>query len=162
MNQPSQEFPAAPMDRSTKLTTAALIAAIAGLMLSVPALDAGATGVLFGWVVPVVLVLLAYGFSPAGYQLAPGMLRIRRRWFGGRRFRIDDVEATSALFGLGGLRLAGSGGAFGWYGLFWRKSTGRYHAYVTDRARLVTCTGSDGLVVVSPQDPEAFVSAAQP
>ena len=155
-------FRAAPLDRSTKLTTAAVITALVGLVLSIPAQEAGVPGMFFGWVVPVGLVLLAYGYAPAAYELTgSGELRIRRRWFGGRRFRIDAVEPTSAVFGLGGIRLSGSGGFFGWYGLFWRKGTGRYRAYVTDRTRLVSCTGPDGLVVISPVDPSHFVRAAR-
>ena len=155
------DYPAAPLDRPTRLITAAFVAAFAGFALSISAAEAGATAVGLGVVVPLVLTLLAYGFAPARYRLSSdGDLRVVRRWFGGRGFRISSAEATSAVFGLGGIRLVGSGGAFGWYGLFWRKGTGTYRAYVTDRTKLVVCNGPDGLVVLSPADPAAFLSAA--
>ncbi len=161
MSSVEQEFPAAPLDRPTKFITAAFLAAFVGFALSVAGAGAGAAGVALGVVVPLAIALLAYGFAPESYEVsAEGTLRVRRHWFGGRGFRIASAQTTSAVFGLGGIRLAGSGGAFGWYGLFWRQGTGRYRAYVTDRSRLVACDGPDGLIVVSPADPAAFLSAA--
>ena len=156
----SRQFPAAPLDRATKLTSAALVAALTGLAISLQAAEAGGKGAVFGIALPAAAVALAYGFAPKGYEVSrPGELQVIRRWFGRRRFSITSAEPTSAVFGLGGIRLMGSGGAFGWYGLFWRKETGRYRAYVTDRSRLVSCKGPDGLIVVSPDDPGAFVAA---
>lgn len=160
MTTGSDDFPAAPLDRPTKLVTAAVIAALVGLGLTIPASEVGGLGVALVWLLPLGLMLLAYGFAPAGYQVSPDELHVQRKWFGSRRFQIRSAQTTSAFFGLGGLRLVGSGGVFGWYGLFWRKDTGRYRAYVTDRSRLVTCDGPDGIVVVSPVDPVAFVAAA--
>lgn len=154
------EFPAAPLDRPTKLITAAFIAAFVGFSLSIWTAAPGVPWLVWGVGVPLVLTLLTYGFAPRAYRVsAEGDLRVVRRLFGARRFRISTAQATAAVFGLGGIRLMGSGGAFGWYGLFWRKGTGRYRAYVTDRARLVACNGPDGLIVVSPEDPGAFLSA---
>lgn len=156
-----RDFRAAPLDRSTKFLTAAVIAALLGLALSIPAAEAGSAGVVAGWVVPAIIIVATYGYAPKGYLMSPdGHLRIQRRWFGGRGFRIDSAHTTSAVFGLGGVRLAGSGGVFGWYGLFWRSGVGRYRAYVTDRSQLVACDGPDGLVLVSPADRDAFLAAA--
>ena len=156
----SQEFVAAPMDRSTKFTSAALVAAMVGIALTVPVAQAGAAGLILGIGIPAAGLALAYGMAPRGSRVQPGRLQILRRWFGSKTFRIESVAATSALFGLGGIRLAGSGGAFGWYGLFWRKGAGRSRAYVTDRAQLVVCDGPDGVVVLSPADPTGFLAAA--
>lgn len=154
------EFPIAALDRPTKLVTMAFLVAIVGFMLVVPAREVGPVGVMLGWVVPAAATLLLYGWSPKAYRLsADGVLTVRRRLFGGTNFRVQTAEPTSALFGLGGLRLTGSGGVFGWYGLFWRRGTGRYRAYVTDRSRLVSCTGPDGIVVISPADPAPFLAA---
>jgi Bacterial PH domain len=156
----STDFAAAPLDRSTKLTSAAVVASVVGITLTIPVAEAGPVGTVVGIGLPIAVLVLGYGLSPRGYRLQPGRLQILRRWFGSRTFRIDKVSATSALFGLGGIRLAGSGGAFGWYGLFWRKGSGRYHAYVTDRSQLVVCDGPDGVIVLSPAEPRAFLEAA--
>lgn len=157
------EYPAAPLDRSTRMMSAAFVLALVVVSLTVPFAEGGIAGVILGIGFPVLVVTIAYGFSPRGYRVSPdGRLQVVRRWFGSKSFRVKSVEATPMLFGLGGIRLAGSGGAFGWYGWFWRKGMGRYRAYVTDRAQLVVCNGPDGLVVISPDDPAAFVTAAQP
>lgn len=157
------EYPAAPLDRSTRLMSAAFVLALVVVSSTVPLAEGGTAGVILGLGFPVLVVVVAYGLSPRGYRVSPdGRLQVVRRWFGSKSFRVNSVEATPMLFGLGGIRLAGSGGAFGWYGWFWRKGTGRYRAYVTDRAQLVLCNGPDGLVVISPDDPAGFVSAAQP
>ena len=148
------------MDRSTRWTSAALVVAITGLVLTIPVAEAGVAGRILGIGLPLAVLAVAYGMSPRGYRVEPGRLQVLRRWFGSKSFRIDSVAPTSALFGLGGIRLAGSGGAFGWYGLFWRKGSGKYRAYVTDRAQLVVCDGPDGVVVLSPADPQAFLMAA--
>ena len=154
-------FRAAPLDRSTKVLTAAVVAVLVGLGLTIPVGEVGVIGVALAWVVPAAILVLAYGFAPSGYGVSSDELRVQRKWFGGRRFRIESAQTTSAAFGLGGIRLFGSGGVFGWYGLFWRKGTGRYRAYVTDRSHLVTCQGPDGIIVVSPADPGSFVAAAR-
>lgn len=155
------EFRAARLDRPTMLVTLALIVVLIGIALTVPSAVGDPAVAAVGWGVSVATVVLAWGFAPRGYALsADGLLRIRRKLFGSKDFRITRAEPMPELFGFGGIRLVGSGGAFGWYGLFWRKGTGRYRAYVTDRGRLIACTGPTGLVVISPDDPEAFLAAA--
>jgi hypothetical protein len=143
------------------MVTAALCVALLGIMLTVPAAaqDDRRAAIVLGVVVPLGILASAYGFAPRRYSVTPdGLLRMHRRLFGSKAFRITSAQAVAPVFGLGGIRLSGSGGAFGWYGLFWRKGTGRYRAYVTDRSRLVACDGPDGLVVVSPADPDAFLA----
>ena len=157
----SQEFPAARMDKSTRIFTMAMGAALLGLALTVPpaAEENTTVALVFGLAVPVGILGAAYGFAPRAYSLdADGTLRMHRRWFGSKSFRVTSAQTVAALFALGGIGLSGSGGAFGWYGLFWRKGTGRYHAYVTDRSKLVACRGPDGLVMISPADPAAFLA----
>ena len=154
------DFPAAPLDRPTKFITAAIIAAVTGLMLSIPVAEVGWLGMVVAWALPAVGIALGYAYAPKAYRWrGDGVLEVQRRLFGARTLRIDEAQLTSAVFGLGGIRLIGSGGFFGWYGLFWRKDTGRYRSYVTDRSRLVRCSGPDGIIVVSPEDPQAFVAA---
>ena len=163
MTVTATEFPAAAWDRSTWIMTAATVILVAAFTASVAMADGANADLFFGAGIPVLVLVVAFGLSPRGYRVSPdGRLQVLRRWFGSKSFRVNSVEATPMVFGLGGIRLAGSSGVFGWYGWFWRKGAGRYRAYVTDRAQLVLCNGPDGLVVISPRDPAAFVSAAQP
>lgn len=155
------QFPAAPLDKATRIFTMAMAAALLGLALTVPPAAEGnrTVAVVFGLAMPVGILAAAYGFAPRAYSVtADGTLHMHRRWFGSKSFQVTSAQTVAALFGLGGIRLSGSGGAFGWYGLFWRKGTGKYHAYVTDRSRLVACHGPDGLVMISPEDPRAFLA----
>ena len=149
------------MDTATRIITMAMCAALLGLALTIPPAAEGnqAVALIFGLIVPAGIVALSYGFAPRAYSVTPdGTLRMHRRWFGARSFRVTSAQTVAALFALGGIRLSGSGGAFGWYGLFWRKDTGKYHAYVTDRSKLVACHGPDGLVMISPRDTHAFLA----
>jgi hypothetical protein len=161
MTVAGQEFPAAPLDRSTRVFTLAMGAALLGLALSLPTAveQNSAVAQAIGLAAPIGILGLAYGFGPRAYSVTPdGTLRMDRRWFGSKSFRVTSAQTVAALFALGGIGLSGSGGAFGWYGLFWHKGRGKYHAYVTDRSKLVACHGPDGLVVISPADPDAFLA----
>ena len=154
----SQEFPASPLDRPTRLLSAAVVVALVGLALSIPG-SAGPLGIAAGAGLPLVLLLATYGMSPKGYAVTEGSLLIRRRWFGSRQMSVATADVAPPEMGLGGFRLAASGGLFGWFGSFWRRDTGKYRAYVTDRENLVACRGDEGLILVSPVDPQAFISA---
>ena len=161
MSVASSQFRAAPLDKTTRIFTMAMGAALLGIALTVPpaAEENRTVAFVFGLAMPVGILAAAYGFAPRAYSVwADGTLRVHRRWFGGKSFRVSSAQTVAALFALGGIRLSGSGGAFGWYGLFWRRDTGKYHAYVTDRGRLVACHGPDGLVMISPDDPQAFLA----
>jgi hypothetical protein len=108
----------------------------------------------------VVALVLAYGLAPAGYVLSDRSLLVVRRLFGTIRFAITAVTPVDQGFGIGGLRLMGSGGVFGWYGFFWRPRFGRYRAYVTHRRHLLSCSGPNGPILISPANPTAFLAAA--
>ncbi len=156
-----QRFPAAALDRPTRLVTLG-----AGLLigLSVPLLAAGEepVGALILAVVGLSIPLLAFGFSPGSYEVGGGMLRVRRRVFGSVLFRLDGpVERASWALGFGSVRLGGSGGLFGWFGRFHKPGVGTYRAYLTDRSRIVACPTDRGLVVISPADPDTFIAAVR-
>lgn len=156
-------FPAAPLDRFTRLVT---FATVGFLALAVGVVAATATAPLqalaavgFG----VTVLVLSFGYAPAGYAAEPGRVLVHRRLFGERTFSLGGaVGRVPWRIGLGSVRLFGSGGLWGWYGLFWRRGVGSYHAYVTDRSRLVACETGDGrAVLVSPADPDGFVRALE-
>lgn len=153
------EFPAAPLDRSTRMvTTGALILVFGTLGATATAADDPV-----GRVVPVglggLIVLLAWGYAPAGFRAGDGVLEVRRRLFGGRRYAVTGVRRPDWRVGVTSLRKVGSGGLFGWYGSFWRPGFGSFSAYVTDRSKAVLCDTDKGPVVCSPADPEGFVAA---
>jgi len=107
------------------------------------------------------LPLLAFGaalFVVRGYQVAPGELRIDRLlWstrveLAGLTRAAADPSATR-----GSLRLFGNGGLYSFTGLFWNRKLGRYRAFVTDPKRTVVLFVPSRTVVISPEDPVAFL-----
>ena len=154
-------FAAASFDGMTTALTAVFVLAIAcgGIGVSVAAPNAGIAVLILG--AAGVILVLSYGFAPAAYVLSPDRsLRVVRRLFGTVRFSITKVAPVEHGFGIGGVRLMGSGGVFGWYGIYWRPRFGRYRAFVTHRQRLLRCEGPRGPILISPDDPTAFLAAA--
>jgi hypothetical protein len=155
-------FPAAPLDRPTRIVTVGLALAlllVLPLLLSAPsgepaiALALGLAGGL--------LVAGAWAAGPSRYELDGRTLRVHRRALGSTAFTLTGtVRRAPAELGLG-MRSITTGGLFGWVGAFRHPLAGRYRAYMTDRGRLVACETGDGLVVVSPADPEAFLRTAR-
>jgi hypothetical protein len=55
------------------------------------------------------------------------------------------------------MRVAGSGGLFGYYGRFWNRSLGAFRAYATRRSDLVRVDTADERFVLSPDAPDRFL-----
>lgn len=92
--------------------------------------------------------------QPVAYTLDGSGLTIERRGGTARRFAglvraLPDVRL--------GIRIAGSGGLYGYLGRFRLVGGGRVEAFVTNRtASLVLCAG-DAIVAVSPADRDGFL-----
>jgi PH (Pleckstrin Homology) domain-containing protein len=107
------------------------------------------------------LFLAAYAWSPSGYSVVDGEVVIRRLIgnvhlpvAGIREVRIatrDDLR--------GSMRIFGSGGLFGYYGLFRNSKLGTSSWYVTNRSQAVVLTSDTGTAIVSPDDAVGFVAA---
>lgn len=151
----SVEFSAS-YDRTAKIVSAA----VSGVLLAVSLL---APHVLFA-AVSILIVALAYAFSPRGYVVSPATILVRRL-IGSARFPltgIADARRAGSSDLSGAIRLWGSGGMFGYYGLFQTSRLGRCRWYVTDRRNAVIVTSSAGTVVFSPDDVDGFLAALPP
>ena len=99
-----------------------------------------------------------YAYSPRGYSL-DGRSILVERLAGPVRIALDDVRevrrATPDDF-RGCIRLGGSGGLFGYYGLFSTAKLGKSTWYVTNRSNSVVVITAAKTVLFSPDDPEAF------
>ena len=90
------------------------------------------------------------------YQLDGSGLAIERRGRSARRY----VGAVSAMLGARlGLRVAGSGGLYGYLGRFRLVGGGNVSAFVTDRSATVVVRVGDSILAVSPADRATFLSA---
>lgn len=101
-------------------------------------------------------------FAPLGYQVNGDAVVVRRLASNVviRRREVREAwRVGSGEFGAG-LRLFGSGGFLGWFGLFYNGSLGRFWAYAGNRQDLVLLTKTDGTkILLSPHPPDAFLEA---
>lgn len=145
-----EDFQPAPLDLRAKLFTIFIV----GLLLvigreSLPVL-----------VVLVSLSLLAVALvGIRGYRLTESELQVRHfGWSQQWRLReLRDVNVRPGALG-GSIRTMGIGGFFGYIGRFRNNLLGDYQAYVTDGSRAVVLRFLNDTVVISPNDPAAFVS----
>ena len=145
-----EDFQPAPLDLRAKLLTVFVI----GLLLVI------ARDNLTVLIVLISLVILAAGIvGIRGYRLTTDELHVRH--FGwSQRWRLRDLRDVNVRPGVltGSIRTVGIGGFFGYIGRFHSSILGDYQAFVTDGSRSVVLRFNDSTLVVSPEDPAAFVS----
>jgi hypothetical protein len=99
------------------------------------------------------VIVLCFAYSPRGYVLA-GRSILVKRLAGTIRIPIDELRearrATPDDF-RGGIRLWGSGGLFGYYGLFSTAKLGRSSWYVTESKQRRGCDHSFENFAVQPR-----------
>ena len=154
---PARDFTAS-YDRTTKWLSAVvclLLLLVSALMIATPRAAAGIA------IISILSMACAGAYSPRGYSVGDGMV-IVKRLIGNIRVPLDNVQAlrtsTSDDF-RGCIRLWGSGGLFGYYGLFRTSVLGRCTWYVTDRSRTVVLITAAKTVLFSPDDVDGFLLA---
>jgi hypothetical protein len=140
-------------DTTTKLISAAVFVMFLGIAVDTSSLIAeGIFALLF---------LAAYAWSPTGYEIADGNVVIRRL-IGNIRIPVSGIREVRIATRddlSGSMRLFGSGGLFGYYGLFRNSKFGNSNWYVTDRSHAVVLAGDSGTAIVSPDDQPGFIAA---
>lgn len=115
-------------------------------------------------IVAAAFLIGSWGFAPGGYRVDAAHVTVvrplksvsidRQSIRGVRPFEDADSEGMT--------RTAGNGGLFGYYGEYKSDKLGSHVWYVTDMSRRVVLETADGVVVVSPDDPEKFIKAVRP
>jgi hypothetical protein len=144
-------FPAS-YDRRTKIISALVTAFLVVIAIAVQSV--------FAAVLAIVVAALSYAYSPRGYRLTAGAILVKRP-IGNVSIPLDGIrQARRAEPGdlAGSIRLWGSGGMFGYYGLFYTSGLGNSRWYVTNQANLVVLLG-DRPAVLSPDDVDGFLAA---
>ncbi|MEM0967585.1 MAG: PH domain-containing protein [Verrucomicrobiota bacterium] len=109
-----------------------------------------------------IVVLLAFFLGVAGYSIRDGYLLVHR--FGWcKRFPLESltdlqVEPNAMM---GSIRVFGIGGLFGYVGYFRNGLLGTYRIYGTDPKKSVVAKFDGKPVVITPDDPEAFVESVR-
>ncbi len=145
-------FPAS-FDRTTKIISGIVCLGLLAVVFAVHNLLVDAIAFL--------VLMAAVAYSPRGYVLS-GRSILVKRLAGTVRVALDDVrEARRAGREdfRGCIRLWGSGGLFGYYGLFSTAKLGKSTWYVTNRSNCVVVIVAAKTVLFSPDDPEGFLSA---
>jgi hypothetical protein len=109
------------------------------------------------------LLVLAIGvaYSPRGY-LVEGRSILVRRFAGFARISLDELREARKTTDddlRGCIRLAGSGGLFGYYGLFTTAKLGKCTWYVTDRNHCVVVITGPKTILFSPDETDGFLAA---
>lgn len=147
---PNQRF-SAPYDRTVMWATGlvAAVLLVVALVTGLPALLA----------VDAIIIAGGYAFSPRGYRIENGEIAVERL-VGDLRIPLNVLRAARAATPddtRGMIRLFGSGGFFGYYGLFRTAQLGTCHFYATDRSKMVVLIGEDRNYVLSPHDVTGFL-----
>ena len=98
-------------------------------------------------------------FTIRSYTVEPRELLIRRLLWT-TRLPLAGLQSAEVLPNVmrGSLRLFGNGGMFSITGLYRNRALGNYRAFVTDLNRTVVLRFPKRTIVVSPENPEAFIA----
>lgn len=154
----------APLGLSLKLMTVFSVFVLVGI--SVLGLCVGPTGNV-AWIVsmviiPLLILVIAVFFMIRGYIVTPQKLLVQRLCWNDELHLKNllsvefDPEAMKRSF-----RTFGNGGLFCFAGKFYNKKLGSYRAFATAPDLAVVLKFTDRIIVVTPDNPEAFVNALQ-
>lgn len=111
---------------------------------------------------PIAILFGSAPFAVLGYRVEANAIIVRRPGWATRLSLEELVEAEVVPVAMKrSLRTFGNGGLFGFSGRYRNRRLGAYRAYVTDRRRTVVLQFLERTVVVSPDDPAAFVEAVR-
>jgi hypothetical protein len=151
-------------DRTLKVATAlscALLLAVAAVVLFV----VGRAG-LPSLALPVVFLSLfltpaaTWALAPRGFSIEGDAVRVLRNGWRPIVLPLRSIESAGPLpkEGFRGVRrLMGCAGMFGYYGLFWSRSLGRFRLYATRRQELVLIRAGGTTYLLAPDRPGRFL-----
>ena len=115
------------------------------------------------WILPLTALLTLGGvwlFGVRGFAIKDHILEIERPCWRTRLPLKGLRNAYSSPAAMkGSFKTFGNGGMFAFAGWFRSRTLGRFRAFVTDTSRCVVLEFEKQKIVVSPDDPEAFLDA---
>ena len=152
MMEETVEF-SAPWGRMLKGISTCVILIFVGIAF------AGRAGTFLFVFFPLILVA-ALPFMVRGYVVTSKELIIKRSGWS-TRFSLAELRSVEinpeAMKGT--IRLCGNGGLFSFTGLYRNKELGNFRAFVNDLNRMVVLHFEKRVLVISPDDPSAFLEA---
>jgi transcriptional regulator with XRE-family HTH domain len=143
----------APWCWTVKIVTALMIV----LVLSLPLIVPTQTAHWVHWAAWGTLVFCLF-FSVSGFSVRNGQLLVHRLGWA-TKFDLTQLSAfeINPHAMMGSVRLLGNGGIFCFIGLYSNEVLGRFRTYVTNPANSIVLEFGGRKIVVSPDDPQAFV-----
>ena len=144
---------AASYDSTTKIVTAVVCVFLAVISATMSSAVVAGIGAL--------TICLGYAYSPRSYAIVDRSIVVRRL-IGNVTVPLDDIREIRMVTAddlRGCLRLWGSGGLFGYYGLFRTSSLGKSTWYVTNRRNMIVVITATKTVLVSPDEADDFLAA---
>ncbi len=156
----------ASLDRTTKIITVALIIVMLAIPLSIflTLEESESYGVLVVPILMLVVLGVIVEYRITAYKVTSDGIIICRPAENVviKSGEVSKVELLSREKLKRSIRTFGVGGFFGYFGSFYNKQLGAMTWYLTRRDRLVLIeTNSGKKIVLSPDEPEKFVAAAQ-
>ncbi len=134
----------------------------AGLFVVLVVVTIAAKSMLLGCLL-LLIHALGYAYSPRGYNVSEGWLSVRRL-IGNVRIPLSGAREVRPAVPddlKGCIRIFGSGGFFGYYGLYRTSKLGKSSWHVTNRDNAVVLITAGKTYVLSPDDVNGFVMAVQ-
>jgi hypothetical protein len=143
----------APWSTKLKLTTGVFAAVLIAVAVMNPGWGSG---------LAVAILVVAAAFAIRGYSVMDGKLLIHRLGWA-TRFDLATLTRVEVNPGatMGSVRAMGIGGLFGFVGHFHNQVLGSYKAYATHDLNTVVMVFDGQTIVVTPDDPQAFVEAVK-
>jgi hypothetical protein len=112
---------------------------------------------------PCALMLACSLFVVRGFTIQNGTLLVHRLCWN-TEIPLADLQSAEVIPDAcrGSLRIFGNGGGFSNTGRYWNKGLGHYRAFVNDWKSPVVLRWPHKTIVLSCEEPEAFVSAVTP
>ncbi|XZF16631.1 PH domain-containing protein [Chitinophagaceae bacterium MMS25-I14] len=109
------------------------------------------------------LLPFIYSFMPQSYSLCADGLSINRPFGKKRIIPAAEIKNMIPFHRAPGfsMRMLGSGGLFGYLGIFYYSNTGLVHMYCTDHSRMILVTAVKRKYIISPDDRDAFMAEWQ-
>jgi Bacterial PH domain len=145
------------LDSLHRAVTGVVVAMLIGAAALVSFSPAPAKGAVL--VILVCVTVLSFAFAPCGLEVAETEIRVLRRLAPPVQLPLSTISGVVPAAGRG-MRVFGSGGFFGSYGLYWQKGLGVYQRYSTRLEPAMMLTRTAGRpIVVTPDEAAAFRNA---
>jgi hypothetical protein len=152
-----------PLDNFTKILSALVFLIPLGIFFFVNISEGFELTSLIVFIIILPIFAITWALHPQDYTVNEQGISIKRP-YKSILIAANDIKSIEALTPADlkySMRLFGSGGFFGYFGLFANQKLGRYHIYAGNRVNPVLILTEKKKYVLTPTDPEGFIAAVK-